>query len=1437
MAFGLKAQLTADFSADTTKGCVPQQITFTDLSTGPRAVIWWSWDFGNSGFSNLQNPSRIYPTPGVYTVTLTVFDGVDTARKSKTAYIEVFKNPVANFTFTSTGKCKPVTVTFKDATTLGDAPIKSYSYDFGDLTTPGGTKNPVHTYKFRGTYSAILTVIDTNGCKGVSVPQNISVHAPEPYFLATPRSDCLPPLTVKFTNSTKGDAPLTYSWNFGDGNSSTSPNPTHTYTKAGVYDVTLIATDKFGCKDTFKRKRYISIGKTKADFTIPDTVCLGSSDTVFNASTGARNYSWKFSNGGTSKKENPVVSFSKSGLFTITLVASAGTGCIDSISKTIYVRKLVSNFIVSQDSICKPEWVSFKDSSVGAFDSSYYEIDKGSGNVNDTIYGKNVGFNFPRSPCRNTYWVVNHYIVSKSGCISKSTKRVKIWSNQLTATINATSACAPATFTFTANKCLRYKDVKWHWNFNTGNPADTSNLQNPINQITKTSFGEYFATLTVTDSAGCKHVKSVPYKVGEKPKADFYFPNDTICYGDTVKFQNRSTDSTKITGISWRFGNGAVSTDWNFKSPFNGVLGRVKLQLFAWSHTCFDTATKYIYVSGPIATLKTIPDCKNKLQQTFEGGITHGNRFRWIFGDGSPDDTSNLRVSHTYASIKKYKLKFITYNDTSGCKDTIKYEFKPSVLKAEILVDSNLVCKGHETKFNGSRSLGVAPGNYWWNFGDGNTDQFISRPKHTYPKSGVYWAQLVVMSADSCRDTAKLRIKVTSPNVDFNIGPILCKADTYYIANQSKPDTLVYKYRWDLNEKFYSNDTSISHYFAIAKKKYDSLSLFNTDTFLLKLWAKDTLRCKDSVEKVVYLNSVVAEYEVIDSTICRSDTISFYDTRLPSTIQHKWFFGNGDSSIAQTPKIHYGTSGKFNSKYVVTDGFCSDTAEKLIEVQGIDSVNFSVNIRDTNCYPATIYFKDLSQGDSISWITWDFGDGLAPIRSPLRDSLAKTYRIPGLFNVKAKVETSFGCTDSIEFKKYIDIKGPYATFSIFPDSVCTHEQITFKKDSANKYVSSLVWDFADGRVDTTTLTIDTLKHSYTRTGTLLAILLFEDTAGLCKKIYTKEIVVEDVHANFIYDVDSAGCEPFTTAFKDQGIDGDTWSWNFNDGNSSAAQNPQNTFEKDGGYWVNLLYSNSRNGCVDSAKRFIKVFDTPIVSALGDTTVCLADSADLNATGAKSYVWSPQIFINDTTIQTPRVAPDSNKVYTVVGTDTNGCKASSSTLVLIQRAPIITLPDNQQIIIGEDYQIDPQLTYGDKYRWDPPEGLSCNDCPNPIAQPVISTEYTLYVTDSLGCFESSKSFKIEVVPKFSVDVPGAFSPNGDGVNDLIFPNGWGIKQVLEFKVFNRWGEKIFEATENEPAWDGYYKGELQNIETYVYYVKVISYTDEVLTKEGYFSLLR
>jgi gliding motility-associated-like protein len=108
---------------------------------------------------------------------------------------------------------------------------------------------------------------------------------------------------------------------------------------------------------------------------------------------------------------------------------------------------------------------------------------------------------------------------------------------------------------------------------------------------------------------------------------------------------------------------------------------------------------------------------------------------------------------------------------------------------------------------------------------------------------------------------------------------------------------------------------------------------------------------------------------------------------------------------------------------------------------------------------------------------------------------------------------------------------------------------------------------------------------------------------------------------------------------------------------------------------------------------------------------------------------------------------------------------------------------------------------------------------------------------LACYVTAHTFTVNVNPKTSIDVPSAFTPNGDGINDVLFIGGWGIRKVNYFKIFNRWGQLLFQSNDVKVGWDGKFEGIPQNMETYVYEVSVETYLDSTLTKSGTVKIIR
>ncbi|MEW6069366.1 MAG: right-handed parallel beta-helix repeat-containing protein [Candidatus Thermoplasmatota archaeon] len=244
-------------------------IQFTDTSTDVDGyIIAWYWEFGDGNISTLQNPTHQYADDGTYWVNLTVTDddgATDTISKS-IAVANVA--PTANFTYSPVSPTTADTIQFSDTSTDFDGTIVSWYWEFGDGST-STLPNPQHQYADNGTYWVNLTVTDDDGATD-TISKSIAVAnvAPTANFTWSPVS----PITadiIQFSDaSTDTDGTIvSWYWEFGDGSTSTLPNPQHQYADDGTYYVNLTVTDDDGAVDTAHQIIIVSNVPPIANFT------------------------------------------------------------------------------------------------------------------------------------------------------------------------------------------------------------------------------------------------------------------------------------------------------------------------------------------------------------------------------------------------------------------------------------------------------------------------------------------------------------------------------------------------------------------------------------------------------------------------------------------------------------------------------------------------------------------------------------------------------------------------------------------------------------------------------------------------------------------------------------------------------------------------------------------------------------------------------------------------------------------------------------------------------------------------------------------------------------------------------------------------------------------------------------------------------------------
>ena len=354
------------------------QTTFFTNTTAGQGPITHIWCFGDGVTSTMESPTHTYSVPGTCTVVLTATNPA--GNNVATDTVTVHGPPDAAFTTSSPDWLGQIT--FFTNTTTGQGSI-TYTWDFGDGIT-STQESPTHTYANSGVRIVVLTA--TNPAGSDVATDTVTVYGPPTAdFIAHPTQG-IRPLTVAFTDTTTtippDDPTLIYLWRFGDGETSTLPNPTHTYTEAGVYTVTLTAGNAAG-SDTVTRTHLITVNPVpvQADFTAAPTSGVAPLMVVFtNTSTGDYTIrQWDFGDGVTSALESPTHTYTAAGAYTVTLTVS-GPGGTDTVTRTNYITvyaPVQADFTAAPIFGVAPLMVAFTNTSSGDYTISLWDFGDG----------------------------------------------------------------------------------------------------------------------------------------------------------------------------------------------------------------------------------------------------------------------------------------------------------------------------------------------------------------------------------------------------------------------------------------------------------------------------------------------------------------------------------------------------------------------------------------------------------------------------------------------------------------------------------------------------------------------------------------------------------------------------------------------------------------------------------------------------------------------------------------------------------------------------------------------------------------------------------------------------------------------------------------------------------------------------------------------------
>jgi gliding motility-associated-like protein len=906
-----------------------------------------------------------------------------------------------------------------NSTTQLCAPAGFGAYSWMGPGVVSGGATSCATINAGGMYNVLLTTV--TGCSSPISFSVTSVQAPTASF-TTNNLTCNP--QASYTNTSVGTG-LTSFWNFGDGATSTSNSPTHTYTGAGTYTNTLIVYSTNSCSDTTKQIVTV-FPKPNAQFIFTQAcatnVVVFSNNSAVSGGT-ITNSRWAFGDGGTSLVVNPTHIYSTGGNYNVQLTVTDNNLCKDSLVKITAIYNLpVASF--NAQAVCQGSNTVFNNTSTvtGSTLSGYTWDFTSDGIIDNTAQNPSTIY-----PASGTYSVTLQ-VTSAQGCVSAITNTVVVNSNP-TVLFAVTNACTGSNFAFANNSTVANGNItQSSWNFGDG----TNSTQTTAQHIYSPA-GTYSVTLTETSNQGCVSIASKTVTAYPKPVVNF--TANAVCQLQANAFTNLSTvASGSIAAWGWDFtSDGTIDNNTQNPSYTYSQGGIFNCTLHATTDMgCEDFVTKPVTVYlNPMANFTSPGVCNGSAMQftdvsTSQNGTVTG--WAWDYTSNGTFDSNTQNASTIYPTYGTYSVT-LQVTTSLGCLSstthTVAVNPNPTVA---FLV--NNACAGSNFIFANNSTI-AANGNLvqnLWNFGDGTTSTQVA-PQHSYAAANTYNITLTETSNFGCVSSISQPVTAyPKPNVSFTANSV-CQAQASTFNNTSSiVSGSITSYGWDFTSNGSIDDNNQS----------TSYTYTQGGSFNCTLHATSDKGCVDSAKKVVtvYFNPK-ANFSA--PTTCNGTDVQFTDA---STSQNgnitvwDWDFTSDGTidNLYQNPTNAYANAGLFLvTLQVQTNYGCINVIKKSVRINATPVADLAVTHQAgcPNNMCVGMVNNSTIQGGIISHWLWNFGDGT----TSTQNSPTHCFKT-GMYNVSLTATSDSGCISSFTLANAITVwPKPVAGFDYTPKDV------------------------------------------------------------------------------------------------------------------------------------------------------------------------------------------------------------------------------------------------------------------------------------------------------------------------------------------------------------------------------------------------------------------
>ncbi|GIV40870.1 MAG: hypothetical protein KatS3mg034_0180 [Vicingaceae bacterium] len=668
-----------------------------------------------------------------------------------------------------------------------------------------------------------------------------------------------------------------------------------------------------------------------------------------------------------------------------------------------------------------------------------------------------------------------------------------------------------------------------------------------------------------------------------------------------------------------------------------------------------------------------------------------------------------------------------------------------------------------------------------WDFGDGNTST-QQNPTHQYTTPGTYTVTLTVQESGSANCPGIYQTQITLypvPTAAFTVADI-CQNIAAQFVDQSTvaaPSTIS-GWNWNVGNGLFT-----------STQQNPSYNFSSYGTFPINLQVSTNHGCTATTSGSITVYEV-PQASFTTNDICVVNAAQFINTSSynSGTPNYYWDFGDGNTSSQQSPSHLYANAGTYSVKLKVVGTFgCADSITQNINVYPQPSPSFTYSGTMCENFPVTFTNTTPAIPNNTLYWFWDMGDQ-TPVQTT--QNVTHTYANPayGPFNVKLKVSTNYGCSDSVTVPVYIN-EVPDPAFTT--QNICIYEQAQFNNQTvfnSNPAILHYAWDFGDGNTSTQT----SPSHSYNPFGMYTVKLVAYTDSGCADSVTHNIYVSPQPVADFTVADD---CRDVPAQFTDQSTVASPhsivgWNWDFgvNPPAGSTQQNPSYLYPNNGTFNVTLIVT-SDSGCTDTITKPTVRYAVPVAN-FSFTEVCEYDSAIFASTSTinnpgviTQFIWnfgdgSPLVNIQNPKHKYSQCGPYN---VTLIVSSANGCVDDTTRTINIHDQPLADFIADTVCVNGPVTSFTDLSTVqcGDVvngWQWDFNPGMS--NLQNPVHDYNQDGYFpvTLIATSSFGCKDTvTKNIRVYEKPQaaFTADTTAYCHPYCTQFTDISTSASTGI----------------------------------------------------------------